>query len=203
MRATDPRRNLLDMFRRPAPADETSAELLAIAADLTTARDDAAAELSRLSAARPNLLLTADDAALDVADKATAVATRRRDRAEAALEALAPRIEAAKSREQEASLQELAAGGRRMQQRGVDLLAEYARLAGLISQTLSELAAINGTIMETNLRLALGGHDDLIIANPAEVVAKANGTETYRVDLTDRAFLPDPFRLFGNFWPKR
>lgn len=153
---------LLRGFISPG-SDATAAELRAAHADAEARRDDAAARLAELEAARGEILLAGDAAAAASHEAALREARDDADRMGAVVAALVPRVAAAEAAEQDAALRAVAADAEAV---AVAALADVQGYEAAGRELFATAARVNERAREVraaNATLRAAGRADLVV----------------------------------------
>jgi hypothetical protein len=147
---------LLDLVR--ATKAPSSAELREALARAEAERAEAVAALDRLQARRAELLLDADDRALDAIEREIAQAQRQADRLDLLAVQGQERLREAEEAERQAELDRLHAEGERALERGLRIYAkEWPKHAAALRDLAVELGELQDRVEAVNRELLAAG----------------------------------------------
>jgi hypothetical protein len=142
---------------KAAPKPPTAAELEAALVEAEAEATRAEATAGEVAERRAGMLLSADDAALDLVDNELRVAQRAADKAAAAIDALSTRLAEAREAERRGTLDALFAKGMAELKAGLAVYAEYDRVARAAAALVERAADAADRIEAINRELAALG----------------------------------------------
>jgi chromosome segregation ATPase len=157
--------------------------------------------LEQLAERRRNLLLAADDAALDAIEREQQATARQLDRLDVVIEELAARQAAAQLRERVEHIDALYESAVAAQKRGAAALQRYVALAGEMRDLLLEIESLDGEREQANRALADAADDRR--ADAAEALMTRRADRHHATKTAAQVALPNPEDFREPIWPPK